>query len=375
MSEIREVLAAIAELKARGEPMALATIVATRGSTYRRAGARLLVPAHGEPIGNLSAGCLEDDVARAGREVMASGVPRLLSFDMTADGEEVWGYGLGCNGAIDVFVEPAASAVETAAAFGQAIAVNRPAALVTVIESRDRDVVQPGARLLVSADGTEHGGISPSLDAAARESAHRALRDGSSRVEDLGDATAFVEVARPPLRLVVCGAGHDAIPLVRQAAAIGWRVVVADVRRALLNLDRFPEAAGFVDVGPPEAAAAIGPDDRTAVILMSHNYLRDGEYLRSFAEAGVASLAYLGLLGPRERSAKLLAALQSEGLSLTDADRAKLHAPAGLDLGAEEPEEVAAAIVAEILSVERGHSGRPLRETSGPIHGGAQPPM
>ena len=120
VSEIHEVLAAISELAARDEPMALATIVATRGSTYRRAGARYLVPASGEPIGNLSGGCLEGDVARIGREVMASGEPRLLTFDMTADGEEIWGYGLGCNGAIDVFVEPGAMAVATAAAFREA---------------------------------------------------------------------------------------------------------------------------------------------------------------------------------------------------------------------------------------------------------------
>jgi xanthine dehydrogenase accessory factor len=370
VSEIQEVLAAIAAMAERNEPMALATIVATRGSTYRRAGARYLVPATGEPIGNLSGGCLEDDVARAGREVMESGEPRLMTFDMTADGEEIWGYGLGCNGAIDVFVEPGAMAVETAVAFRAAIEEDRPAALVTVIESADPDE-RLGARLLVEPGGEPRGGISASLDDPARQAAEAALASGQSGVVVLGSTTrAFVEVARPPLRLVICGAGHDVIPLVRQASALGWRVVVADVRRNLLNHDRFPDAASFVDAAPLDAAAAIGPDDRTAVLLMSHNYLRDGEYLRSFARAGIARLAYLGVLGPRGRSARLLRELDAEGIVLTDADRARLHAPAGLDLGAEEPEEVAAALVAEILAVERGHSGRPLRDTTGPIHGG-----
>ena len=375
MSEIREVLAAIERLATRGEPMALATIVATRGSTYRRAGARLLVPTEGEPIGNLSAGCLEGDVARIGRAVMATGIPQLLTFDLTAEGEEVWGYGLGCNGAIDVFIEPAAMAVETATALREAIEQNRAAVLVTVVDSTEPGVAKPGARLFIGADGSEHGGIAPSLDADVREVARGALATGLSGMTDLllpdgGIARAFVEVARPPLRLVVCGAGHDAIPLVRQAAAMGWRVVVADIRRAFLTRERFPEADAFVDANPPEAAAAIGPDDRTAVVLMSHNYLRDAEYLRSLAEAGIARLAYLGLMGPRGRTAKLLGELVDDGVQLTDDDRSRLHAPAGLDLGAEEPEEVAAAIVAEILSVERRHSGRPLRETTGPIHGG-----
>jgi xanthine dehydrogenase accessory factor len=375
VSEIREVLAAISEAAARGEQMALATIVETRGSTYRRAGARLLIPAEGEPIGNLSGGCLEGDVARVGREVMATGEPRLLTFDMTADGEEVWGYGLGCNGAIDVFVEPGEMAISTAAAFRAAIEENRDAALVTLIEGSVPGVT-PGARMLLTADREIHGDSNARLREAVFDLASEALADGKSRVASVANmGRVFVEVARPPLRLVLCGAGHDAIPLVRQASALGWRVVVADVRRSLLNQDRFPQADSFVDADPNGTAATIGLDRRTAVVLMSHNYLRDGEYLRSFAEAGISSLAYLGLLGPRGRSAKLLRELEASGVRLTDADRSRLHAPAGLDLGAEEPEEVAASIVAEILSVERGHSGAPLRETSGPIHGGPQPPM
>jgi len=349
--------------------MALATIVATRGSTYRRAGARYLVPGDGEPVGNLSGGCLEGDVARVAREVMASGEPQLLTFDMTADGEEIWGYGLGCNGAIDVLVEPGEMAVETASAFRAAIEENRAAALVTVISSTSDDA-RIGARLMVETDGSRRAGISPRLDAAARTAAQEAIEAGSSRVVPLGEAAqAFVEVVRPPLRLVICGAGHDVIPLVRQASALGWRVVVSDVRRNLLNQQRFPEASSFVHTEPLALADAIGPDDRTAVVVMSHNYLRDGEYLRSLARFGIARLAYLGLLGPRGRSARLLRELETEGIELTDADLAHLHAPPGLDLGAEEPEEVAAALVAEILAVDRGHSGRPLRDTTGPIHG------
>src|SRR5438105_5273515 len=196
----------------------------------------------------------------------------------------------------------------------------------------------------------------------ARQAAQETLAGGRSRIVALGDAArAFVEVARPPLRLVICGAGHDVIPLVRQASALGWRVVVADVRRNLLNHERFLQANSFVDAAPRDAAQAIGPDRQTAVLLMSHNYLRDGEYLRSFAQAGIARLAYLGMLGPRGRSARLLREVEADGVTLTDADRSRLHSPAGLDLGAEEPEEVAAALIAEILAVERGHSGRPLR--------------
>jgi xanthine dehydrogenase accessory factor len=164
------------------------------------------------------------------------------------------------------------------------------------------------------------------------------------------------------LHLVVCSAGHDAIPLVRQAAELGWRVTVADVRRALLTPQRFPGAGAFVDVDPERAAEAIGPDERTAAVLMSHNYLRDAAYLRSFL-ASDAPLAYLGALGPRGRTEQMLAQIgHPEAIE-------RIHAPAGLDIGAEGPEEVARAIVAEILATTRGRSGGPLRERRGPIHG------
>lgn len=342
MSELTQILDEIDERAARGEEMALATIVATRGSTYRRAGARLLIPAAGEPLGNISGGCLEDDVARIGREVIAAGRPRTVEFDLTAENDAVWGYGLGCNGAIELYVEPTKGAVESARRLRAALA-GQPTVLATVIA------------------GPRTGERWSGADGAAAA----ALRAGTPRVVEDGEGRTFYEPMLPPLRLVVCSAGHDAIPLVRHAAELGWRVTVADVRRALLTVDRFPEAAHFCDADPDRAAQAIGPDERTAVVLMSHNYLRDVAYLRSFLDA---QLAYLGLLGPRGRTEQMLAEIgRADAIG-------RLHAPAGLDIGAEGPEEVARAIVAEILAVTRGRAGGPLRERGGPIHGG-QPPM
>jgi xanthine dehydrogenase accessory factor len=319
-------------MAARGQPMALATVVATRGSTYRRAGARLLIPPEGEPIGNISGGCLEGDVARIGREVIAAGEPRLVEFDMTADDDAVWGYGLGCNGAIELFVEPTGGTLESVGALRS----GEGACLVIPLSGPDLGVHR------LETDGT----------AAA------ALRDGSPRVVEVDGERIFFEPLLLPLRLLVCGAGHDAIPLVRQAVELGWRVVVVDVRRTLLTPDRFPGAA-FADPDPPKAAATLTPDQRTAVILMSHNYLRDIAYLRSFLDA---PLAYLGVLGPRGRTEQMLAEIgEPQAIS-------RLHAPAGLDIGAEGPEEVAHAIVAEILAVIRGRQGRPLGKRRGPIH-------
>jgi xanthine dehydrogenase accessory factor len=334
MSELTQILDAVKAADAGGEAFALATVVATRGSTYRRAGARLFIPATGEPIGNISGGCLEGDVGRIGQEVMRDGKPRLASFDLTADDDAVWGYGLGCNGAIEVFVEPASGALEGAAALRTA----QSTCLVTVLSG-----ASAGAHRL-QADGA----------------ADAALRSGSSQIVEEDGERVLYEPILPPMRLIVCGAGHDAIPLVRQASELGWRVTVADVRRALLNIERFPGAADFCDADPDAAAAALVPDRRSAVLLMSHNYLRDIAYLRSFLGG---TWAYLGVLGPRGRTEQMLGELgQPDAIE-------RLHAPAGLDIGAEGPEEVARAIVAEILAVTRGRSGGPLRERAGPIHG------
>ena len=171
MSEIGDVLAAIEALSAKGERMALATIVAVRGSTYRRPGARLLVPEEGSPVGNISGGCLEGDVADMARVVMDEGRARLAGWDLTADDDAVWGLGLGCNGAIEVFIEPAEKAAEVAGALRVALEEERPISVVTVVES-SRAGVEPGARLVVRPDGTSDGSLGdPSVDATAEEAA------------------------------------------------------------------------------------------------------------------------------------------------------------------------------------------------------------
>jgi xanthine dehydrogenase accessory factor len=177
---------------------------------------------------------------------------------------------------------------------------------------------------------------------------------------------AFVEVLEPPLRLLVCGAGHDAIPLVRAAPSIGWSPIVVDDRPGFLTQERFPEAGGFVVVEAPEhVATSTTIDHRTHVVVMTHNFLRDKEYMRSLlgSDAG-----YIGMLGPSARTHRLLMELADEGVEITDADRERIHGPAGLDVGAEGPEEIAHSIVTEIVAARHGRKGGFLKERPGPIH-------
>ncbi len=369
MSEITDVLAAIESMSAQGQRMALATIVAVRGSTYRRPGARLLVPEDGAPIGNISGGCLEGDVADMARLVMDEGTARLAGWDLTADDDAVWGLGLGCNGAIEVFIEPAEQAATVAGALRAALEEEQPISVVTVVESDD-DAVAPGARVVVRPDPEvpQEGTLgTTAIDADAVAAAREQLNAERSEVRTLVPGIrAFVEVLDPPLRLLICGAGHDAIPLTRAAAGLGWNPIVVDDRPAFLTSERYPDAAGFVHVEAPEQTAKTADlDDRTFSVVMTHNFLRDKEYMRALLDSPAA---YIGMLGPGARTERLLMELGDEGMDITDGDRARIHGPAGLDLGSEGPEEIAQAIVAEIVAVRRGRAGGFLKERPGPIH-------
>jgi xanthine dehydrogenase accessory factor len=372
VSEIGDVLSAIESLSARGERMALATIVAVRGSTYRRPGARLLVPEEGTPVGNLSGGCLEGDVADMARVVMEEGRARLAGWDLTADDDAVWGLGLGCNGAIEVFIEPAEKAAEVAGALRAALEEEQPISLVTVLEP-GHSGVEAGARLVVRPPGPSEGSLGDrDLDRAASEAARDQLTAGRSEVRTLpGDVRAFVEVLEPPLRLLVCGAGHDAIPLVRGASVLGWSPIVVDDRAGFLNEERFPGVAGFVHVERPADVAKDAPiDPRTAAVVMTHNFQRDKDYLRALLSTPIG---YIGMLGPSARTQRLLMELRDDGVDVPEADGARIHGPAGLDLGAEGPEEIAQSILAEIVAVRRGRRGGFLKERPGPIHDRPRP--
>ena len=331
VAEIDELLRAAERLDERGEPYALATVVRVDGSSYRRPGARLLVPADGAPVGLVSGGCLEDEAARLARAAIDDDAPHIVTIDHSAEGDELWGLGLGCRGVVHLFAEPPALARETLDALRS---VRRGGEEVYLLTSHD------GSRRRV-----------PPEEAAA-------LADGIGPDRPVLLPDGVLDPIRRPIHLVVCGAGPDAAALVDAGRRLGWRLTVADPRRAMLGRDRFGDA-GRCDAEPADAADRIGVDDRTAVVIMSHDYVRDAAYLGGFIGRGAA---YLGVLGPRDRTDRLLAEVGStSGVDV-------IHAPAGLDIGADGAEEVATAIVAEILATLHGHGGGPLRDRRGPIH-------
>jgi xanthine/CO dehydrogenase XdhC/CoxF family maturation factor len=185
-----------------------------------------------------------------------------------------------------------------------------------------------------------------------------------------GPLRLFVEVLHPPMRLAVCGAGHDAISMVRFAAQLGWRVLVVDRREAFLNHERFPGASGFVKTEFPAAGRVVPTDPPTAVLIMTHNYIHDRDLLRAFLPTPTA---YLGMLGPRARTEKILRELQAEGVLISESRKPQIFGPVGLDIGSETPDEIALAALAEILAATRGREGGFLRSRSASIHAAQLP--
>jgi len=352
MAEFNRILESIVEWRDRGLDFALATVVGVRGSTYRGLAARQLVAADGTSVGTVSGGCLDSDLKGIAARVIEEDTARVVEFDLTADDEAIWGWGIGCNGATRLLVEPAGSAFEIAQRIARLRGTQRPAAVVHFLS----ETGGVGTRAVVTHSYVD-GSIPDELVVEARD----ALAMSRHRLARTDSIEALIEVVASPSRLIVCGAGHDAVPVVRLGAELGFEVIVVDDRRQFLASERFPQASALVHCEPAELATAVELDRRAHVVLMSHNYLRDLDYLRA---ACSASPSYVGVLGPGERMERLLKDLDASGGEALPGE--VLHGPAGLDIGAEGPLEIAWAILAEILAVRRDKSGGRLRERKGP---------
>jgi len=368
MKELREILAAYQTARQQGKPTALATVVAVSGSSYRRPGARMLVTVEGSRAGGVSGGCLESDVFQRARGVLERGKADIVTYDTTEDGDILFGVGLGCRGVIQILIEPMENSSPVFDFLASLVQRREAGVCATVFRSEGNDEVRLGDRLLLSEAGRFYSGISdPRLAEAVHADAGYVLAQGRSQTREYelphGSVEVFLEALLPPQSLVLFGAGHDAPPLVRLAKELGWHVTVADARPAYAVAERFPQADAVLTFPPEEATSHITFDPRTAVVLMTHNYLHDQALLAQLLPSPVR---YLGVLGPKRRTERLLADLPS---ALVTGDAlSSLHSPVGLDIGADTPETIALSILAEIQAMTSGRSGQPLRARSGPIY-------
>lgn len=314
---------------ARGDRVALATVVATRRSAPRPVGSKLVVSERGELHGSVSGGCVESDVAVQAGEVIATGEPRLLSYGISDD--EAWAVGLPCGGEIDVFVQ-----------------------------RLEKEPPGDGAGVLLTFLEGERAGEQQLVHESA-------IEPGPSRVLELDGEIVFAEVFGPPPRLVVVGATDTAEALCRAAGALGWQTLVVDPRPQLATQERLPSAGELMVAWPDEGLEKLGPDRDAAIVVLTHEERLDVPALRA---ALTSEAFYVGAIGSRKTQARRRERLLEAGVPEESLER--LAGPAGLDLGAQTPAETAVSILAEILAVRAGREGGRLRDRSGRIHAAAQ---
>ena len=340
---------------APGEKAILATVVDVVGSGYRRPGARMLIDKNGFGIGTVSGGCLESDVLERAKKVLQTGEPTVITYDTTKDENSVFGLGMGCRGIVRILLEPIDKDSYFVSYFSEVLKKRKTCRIKTLISTTSPEL-KIGARLFDLTSFAENF-------SADEVQEIQNLPEKSLSVETLSFGEFFVETIKPPLELKIFGAGFDVIPLVKFAKELGWRVSVIDHRAGYANAERLAEADEIFVNKIEDLDNAFFEDENAMAVVMTHNYDRDREILPRLLKS---NFLYVGALGPKKRTEKILAEI---GGNFTDEQLAKLHAPVGLDIGADTPEAIALAIVAEIQAVLNGRDGGFLRNRIGSIYG------
>lgn len=364
MKENKDIVEALEAAKRNGKQTAIATLVDVTGSAYRREGAKMLIDEDGHSTGVISGGCLEPDVAITAQEVIKNGKALLKEYDM--DEETVWGLGLGCPGVVQLNIEPVREEQQAFHKWVHGVKHDESGVLATVLSGSDE---LAGSRLFVSGAGEKSGSLGDSyldeqVSGMSREKLRQMTPESQAYKFDIKGKpiSVFIDVHVPPPRLMIFGAGHDAIPVAAFARKSGFRVTVVDQREAFANEKYFPNTE-IILARPEQLADKIHLDTRTFIVIMNHHLDKDRVCL-SFAMDSAAP--YIGLLGPRKRRNRLLKAFQDEGVTFSQKSMSRLYNPIGLDIGAEGADEIAISIVSELIAFKRGKSGGSLSKQSDP---------
>lgn len=348
----------------------LATIVDVEGNAYRRPGAKMILEKDGSGVGSITAGCLEDELLSAATAVRETGQPERVTYDLTSDGEDVWGLGVGCNGVLDVLLEPLDRTYQPAI---EALERGEDVTIITVLSEHgnldrgDRVYFIPDEDRLCLPDGsTPEAGIWPDgLSESAAKLAQRGRADVFTTGEDSAKVKFFIDGLSAPPELVIFGNGHDVGPVTELAERNGFRVTVIGFRGAVDLETRFPSAHQTVTSSPGSFTEVFDIGERTYTVIMTHNFIDDRLTLETLLDSPVS---YVGLMGPQERFERMLEEFDTEGTSYGAATLESVYTPIGLDLGGGSPYQIAHSIVAEILAVENDRDPRHLRERDRHIH-------
>lgn len=367
--EIREIITAYHKACREGRRTALATVVHVEGSSYRMPGARMLVEDNGQITGAISGGCLEGDALRKALQAITQNQNRLVTYNTLDEDDIEFGVQLGCNGVVHILFEPLDTNGHSnvLAVLEKYCEARTPAVLVTLFSLKDPFGAHPGTCLVMNDAGMDSTLGDADFGEQVYGDACKVLSAETSILKhyDAYGMSAFFELLLPPVSLLVIGAGNDVIPLASLAGIMGWEVTIADGRKTHATAGRFPNAHKIVVAKAHEVAAHVSIDERTAIVLMTHNYNYDLEVMKSLLHI---DCGYLGVLGPRRRLDRIFTDLDSMGVVVTDRQRKRVHGPVGLDIGAETPEEIALSIISEIKAVFANRAGGSLRHRDGAIH-------
>jgi xanthine dehydrogenase accessory factor len=332
-----------------GEQVAIATVINVDGSAPRDEGAKMAIAGSGKVAGSVSGGCVEGAVADEARSVLETGVPKIVRYGINRN--MMWDVGLSCGGAIDVFIErqPGKLAAPAGAAFVTATVVRGP----SHIGAKRRYVAAAagnGAR-------TEGSTGDARLDVLADDAARTALVRGSAKTEKLGEHDVFVDPTLPEPRLIIVGAVHIGMALCDLAMRAGYEVTVLDPRPRLNNRERFPAAHELVVGWPEDELPKLAFDENTYVAVLTHDEKFDDPTLDHVLRRRVR---YVGAIGSRKTQALRRERLAAAGFSRETIDA--VHAPIGLDIGAQSPEEIAVAILAEMIAAKHNRGGMKLKD-------------
>ncbi len=367
MKEIIDIVAAYEKAVIQQKKTALATVVLVEGSAYRRAGARMLITEDGQLTGAISGGCLEGDALRKARMVILQQEPLLVTYDTMDDDDAKLGVGLGCNGIIHILIEPINDRQTNPINLLKAVIASRGySVLVTVFSVEDRKAPQPGSCLCLADGNTLSNGLEifPYKN-ELQEDAKNALYNQHSAITAYQGYTAFVECIKPLISLVILGAGNDAMPLTRIAAVLGWNTTIVDGRPNYASAERFSSVNKIMVAKPDGILDNLELNEWTAFVLMTHNYNYEIAFLKELLPLHPY---YIGILGPKKKSDRMLDELEENGTVITERNLETIHGPVGLDIGSETSEEIALSIIAEIKAVFSERNGRSLKFKTSVIH-------
>lgn len=368
MKEFKQIVEAYENCKELGKKAALATVVQVIGSAYRRPGARMLVTEDGNLTGAISGGCLEGDALRKAQMVIFQQKSMLVTYDTTDEDDQKFGVGLGCNGIIHVLIEPLdfldqSNPVEL---IKEAVKGRETSLLLTLFSVPNSRSEQIGTVFLQKGNH-QYGNTERIHSQLWLKLKHeiQAFDQNTSQIHaypEFDELSVFFELVKPSIRLLLFGAGNDTIPVAKLAELLGFELILIDGRKTMATPARFPSAKKIIVSPADELESKVECDLNTVALLMTHNF----EYeVAVLADLQKYMIPYIGILGPKKKTEKLIDRLQNQGMKVS---RENLYAPIGLEIGAETSEEIALSIFAEIKAVLNKKQPIFLRDKQGPIH-------